>query len=78
MSDSNSSQSGKKTGLNPDITRRDFIGSTLIGSGAALLTMKAPALMREAQAAAYKFKLGHNTPAAYRTGSGLDRAGRRR
>ena len=74
MSDSNSSQSGKKTGLNPDITRRDFIGSTLIGSGAALLTMKAPALMREAQAAAYKFKLGHTIPLPL-TGLGPDWTG---
>lgn len=32
------------------ISRRDFIGSTLIGSGAALLAAGAPGLMREARA----------------------------
>ena len=29
-------------GLDRDITRRDFLGSTLIGSGAALLAATAP------------------------------------
>lgn len=64
----------KKFGLDKDITRRDFIGSTLIGSGAALLTMKAPALLREAQAAEYKFKLGHTMPGSL-TGLGPDWTG---
>ena len=32
------------------ITRRDFVGGTLVGSGAALLTAKAPGLMSKAQA----------------------------
>ena len=74
MSDDKLEQPGKKNGFNPDITRRDFIGSTLIGSGAALLTMKAPALMREAQAAGYKFKLGRTVPLPL-TGLGPDWTG---
>ncbi len=32
------------------ITRRDFVGGTLIGSGAALLTAKAPGLVSSARA----------------------------
>ncbi|MEX2524358.1 MAG: NAD(P)-binding protein [Gammaproteobacteria bacterium] len=46
--------------MNPRITRRDFIGSTLIGSGAALLSMKAPGLIRSAQAR--EFELGKTVP----------------
>ncbi len=46
--------SGKKkvgnTEFNPAITRRDFVGGTLIGSGAALLAAKAPGLIRQAEA----------------------------
>jgi spermidine dehydrogenase len=37
-------------GLDRDITRRDFIGSTLIGSGAALLAATAPGFVRPASA----------------------------
>jgi spermidine dehydrogenase len=37
-------------GLDHDITRRDFLGSTLIGSGAALLAATAPGLLRQASA----------------------------
>ena len=37
-------------GLDRDITRRDFLGSTLIGSGAALLATTAPGLLRPASA----------------------------
>jgi spermidine dehydrogenase len=37
-------------GLDRDITRRDFLGSTLIGSGAALLATTAPGLVRQANA----------------------------
>jgi spermidine dehydrogenase len=37
-------------GLDRDITRRDFLGSTLIGSGAALLAATAPGLVRPASA----------------------------
>lgn len=36
----------------PSITRRDFVGGTLIGSGAALLTAKAPGFSANAQEAA--------------------------
>ncbi|NKB37967.1 MAG: NAD(P)-binding protein [Gammaproteobacteria bacterium] len=35
----------KELGLDLPITRRDFIGSTLAGTGASLLSMKAPGLM---------------------------------
>jgi len=38
----------------PDITRRDFIGGTLLASGAALLGMHAPGVMRQAQAAQFR------------------------
>ncbi|RPH54507.1 MAG: NAD(P)/FAD-dependent oxidoreductase, partial [Lysobacterales bacterium] len=37
-------------GVDRDITRRDFLGSTLIGSGAALLATTAPGLLRPASA----------------------------
>jgi spermidine dehydrogenase len=37
-------------GLNSEITRRDFIGGTLLGSGAALLAMKSPSVLRKASA----------------------------
>jgi spermidine dehydrogenase len=40
----------EKTRSAPPITRRDFVGSTLIGSGAALLAAKAPGLISNAQA----------------------------
>jgi len=36
--------------LDGNITRRDFVGGTMLGAGAALLYAKAPALMRGAQA----------------------------
>ena len=39
-------------GLNANITRRDFINTGLIGSGAALLSMQAPGLLRSASAQA--------------------------
>jgi spermidine dehydrogenase len=37
-------------GLDREISRRDFIGSTLIGSGAALLATAAPGVLRSAKA----------------------------
>ena len=36
--------------LSPNITRRDFVGGTLLGSGLALLAMQAPSAVRQAQA----------------------------
>ena len=33
-----------------DITRRDFVGGTLVGAGSALLGMGSPAALRTAQA----------------------------
>ena len=40
----------KLLGFDTDITRRDFIGSTIIGTGAGLLYANAPGLMRNASA----------------------------
>ena len=57
-------------GLDRDITRRDFLGSTLIGSGAALLAATAPGLVASGQCA-------NHGRSAHRAGAGLDRAGRR-
>lgn len=57
-----SDDKSKRRGFNPGITRRDFIGSTLIGSGAALLTMQAPAFLRNAHAQTQKFDLGRSIP----------------
>ena len=37
-------------GLNTNITRRDFVNTGLVGSGAALLSMQAPGLLRPASA----------------------------
>jgi spermidine dehydrogenase len=41
----------RDTGLGTDaaITRRDFVGGTLLGAGAALLAMKAPGVLRAAE-----------------------------
>lgn len=44
------SRDERRLGLDAPITRRDFIGNTLVGSGAALLAMQSPALLRQAQA----------------------------
>lgn len=44
-----------------EITRRDFIGGTLIGSGAALLGAAAPGALAEGQNS-YQFKLGKTMP----------------
>ena len=41
---------GNKKSRPNSITRRDFVGGTLIGSGAALLAAKAPGLLPQAQA----------------------------
>ena len=40
----------EQLGFNSSITRRDFIGSTLVGSGVALLGMQAPGVIRQARA----------------------------
>lgn len=47
-------------GFNKTVTRRDFVGGSLLGAGAALLTTQAPGLMR--QSAAAEFKLGRTMP----------------
>ena len=50
MSTTKSSRESDLLGMNCEITRRDFIGSTLIGSGAAALSSVAPGLIRDASA----------------------------
>lgn len=40
----------ERLGFNTSITRRDFVGSTVLGTGAALLAMEAPGIIREARA----------------------------
>lgn len=52
----------KDSVINSNITRRDFIGNTLIGTGAALLTAKAPGALAAAGPAADEFKLGRTMP----------------
>ena len=54
----------KKTAIGSDdnkgMTRRDFVGNTLIGSGAALLTAAAPGtVMAAGGTGAPNFRLGH-------------------
>lgn len=41
---------GSAYGIDAQITRRDFVGGALLGSGAALLAMHAPGVMRQASA----------------------------
>ena len=60
------------SGLSQSITRRDFVGATLLGSGAALLGMPSPLQAQAAQAD--RFKLGR-TLAAPLTGVGQDWTG---
>ena len=56
----------------PDaVTRRDFVGGTLVGAGATLLGMAAPAALRPAQAQTLPVPMTG-------LGPGLDRAGRHR
>ncbi|MDH4042379.1 MAG: hypothetical protein OEV88_17160, partial [Gammaproteobacteria bacterium] len=47
----------------PEITRRDFVGGTLIGSGVALLSAHAPGLLAQGiTPRGYQLKLGHSMP----------------
>ena len=39
----------------PDITRRDFVGGTMLGAGAMLLDMVAPGTLRAAQTTSSTF-----------------------
>ena len=45
-----SSREAEQLGLNTSITRRDFVGSALLGAGVGLLGMAAPGTMRRASA----------------------------
>ena len=51
----------KKTGAT-SITRRDFVGGTLVGSGAALLSANAPGAMAMSKPSPPDFKLGRTVP----------------
>jgi spermidine dehydrogenase len=51
MKDSKIEEEDRRLGLNQDITRRDFLKGTLIGSGAMLLNMPAPGLADSAASA---------------------------
>ncbi len=60
MANENGKSEDRKLGLERGITRRDFVGGSLIGAGTALLAMNSPATARRAQAA--EFALGHTMP----------------
>ncbi|MEM7283099.1 MAG: NAD(P)-binding protein [Pseudomonadota bacterium] len=45
-----------KSGINPNITRRDFVGGTLVGTGAALLSAKAPLVAQAEETKKREFK----------------------
>jgi len=64
--DAGTSDLAQRAEADPGITRRDFVGSTLLGAGATLLSMASPATMREARA--------QTTPSAL-TGLGPDWTG---
>ena len=67
----NNERADTNLGMDAPITRRDFVGSTLLGSGAALLGMPAPAAQH---GPADKFRLGRTIPAPL-TGLGKDWTG---
>jgi spermidine dehydrogenase len=55
---------GKNKNADKEFSRRDFIGGTLIGTGAALLYAKAPGAFAESGASGVaEFKLGNTMPA---------------
>ncbi len=58
----NNDSKGTLSMKNSNITRRDFIGNTLIGSGVALLSAKAPAAFAASAPKADEFKLGRTMP----------------
>jgi spermidine dehydrogenase len=63
MSKSDKSSKDKKQVPEKGISRRDFIGNTLVGSGAALLTAKAPGAMAKSDLPQPdEFKLGKTMP----------------
>lgn len=61
-----------KLGLGNSITRRDFIGGALLGTGSALLVTQAPGILRQTVAA--EFQLGKTMPIPL-TGVGPDWTG---
>ena len=61
-----------KTNAPKGMTRRDFVGNTLIGSGAALLTAGAPlTALGMGEAGQGDFRLGHTVPLPL---TGLDKS----
>ncbi|MCY4339445.1 MAG: twin-arginine translocation signal domain-containing protein, partial [Gammaproteobacteria bacterium] len=50
MTKPHNTREDKLLGFDVDITRRDFIGSALLGTGAGLLYANAPGLVRNADA----------------------------
>lgn len=56
-----------KKNMKPAITRRDFVGGTLVGSGVALLTANAPGLVSPASAAVGGREFPQTIPAALNT-----------
>ncbi len=66
------SKSGDKGELGPQVTRRDFVGGTLVGAGASLLAMKAPGALAQTRGNGYK--LGRSMPLPL-TGLGPDWTG---
>jgi len=54
---------GKSSSGAGQITRRDFVGGTLIGTGVALLSARAPGLLaQDAAAGGYQLQLGRSMP----------------
>src|ERR1700722_10462245 len=45
-----SNQDAEKLGMDTEITRRDFVGSALLGTGSVLLGMASPSAIRTASA----------------------------
>jgi len=64
MSEHKNSRADRALGMNSEITRRDFLGSTLLASGAALLGANSPAQLLAAQSQA-------NPPLAWNGFSGV-------
>ncbi len=72
MSDSKDTKTDKHQELGPTVTRRDFVGGTLVGAGASLLAMKSPTALAQSQGKG--FKLGRSMPTPL-TGLGPDWTG---
>lgn len=65
------SKKNRQGTINKAISRRDFVGGTLVGSGAALLSSKAPGAVSSPGPKADQFKLGRTMPLPL---TGLDKS----